>query len=322
MENVLEIKNLNITFKDMIGELKAVSNLSFAVNKGEVLCLIGESGSGKSVTAKAVMGLLESGKITGEIWYEGKNLLTMKEKEVCRLRGTEISMIFQEPMTALNPVVKIRDQITEVFKIHKITVDYVRIIEILKLLNINEPEEILEKYPFELSGGLRQRIVIAMAVICEPELIIADEPTTALDVTTQMETLLLLKKVASKMGCAVLLITHDLGVVAECADKVIVMYRGRKMEECQVSQIFTEARHPYSIGLIASQPSNFNGRYFTINGNVEQNYGEMKGCPFADRCEKKSQQCMQDMPQERMIADNHSIACWNMAEGRTGGCQK
>ena len=315
MKKLLEIRNLNITFQDMVGELKAVNDVSFTIKKGEILGLIGESGSGKSVTAKAIMKLLDGGNISGEIWFNGKNLLNAKEKEICRLRGTKISMIFQEPMTALNPVVKIGKQIEEVFKIHKIgneTENHKKIIETLKLLNIGNAEEILEKYPFELSGGLRQRVVIAMAIICEPELIIADEPTTALDVTTQMEILLLLKKAAAQIGSAILLITHDLGVIAECADRVIVMYRGKKMEECNVCQFFENAKHPYSKGLIDSRPSNFNGRYYTINGNVEQNYGKMQGCPYANRCERSMPRCKVEFPEEVILDFEHKVTCWNI----------
>lgn len=313
MNKVLEIKNLNIVFRDTVGELKAVTDLSLQIRQGEILGLIGESGSGKSVTAKAIMHLLDNGEAAGEIWYGGRDILHIKEKEICRIRGAKISMIFQEPMTALNPVVKIGKQLEEVFRIHRIanrTENRERIIDVLKTLNIEEPQEILEKYPFELSGGLRQRIVIAMAVICCPELIIADEPTTALDVTTQMETLLLLKKIASQIGSAVLLITHDLGVIAECADRVAVMYRGKKMEECDVGRFFSYAGHPYSRGLILSRPSNFNGRYYAIRGSIEQNYGNMKGCPFAERCEESTDKCRNEMPEERQICEGHYVACW------------
>lgn len=315
METILEVKNLNISFQDMLGEVKAVNDISFEIRKGEILSLIGESGSGKSVTARAVMQLLGNGKVSGEIFFHGKNLFHMKEKEVCRLRGTKISMIFQEPMTALNPVVKVGTQLEEVFRIHKLgnkEQNFKKMIDTLKVLNISHPEELLEKYPFELSGGLRQRVVIAMAVICEPELIIADEPTTALDVTTQMETLLLLKKVAAQIGSSVLLITHDLGVVAECADRVIVMYRGRKMEECEANEFFVNAKHPYSSGLITSRPSNFNGRYHTISGNVEQNYGEMKGCPYQNRCDKRSGKCEMEFPKGKLIAEDHMVFCWEI----------
>lgn len=321
MNNVLEVKNLNIVFQDVVGELKAVTDLNFNMKRGEILGLIGESGSGKSVTAKAVMQLLNSGKVSGEIWYGGRDILHVKEKEICKIRGVKISMIFQEPMTALNPVMKIGKQLEEIFKVHKIgskSENRKKIIDILKILNIENPQEILEKYPFELSGGLRQRIVIAMAVICRPEIIIADEPTTALDVTTQMETLLLLKKVVSQMGSAVLLITHDLGVIAECADRVIVMYRGKKMEECGVKNFFSNACHPYSQGLILSRPSNFNGRYYAIKGGIEQNYGEMKGCPFAGRCGKCTEKCTTDMPEEVYVCAEHSVSCWHIGSIEKG----
>lgn len=317
MNKILEIKNLNIVFRDTVGELKAVTDLSLQIKQGEILGLIGESGSGKSVTAKAIMHLLDNGEASGEIWYGGKDILHIKEKEICRIRGAKISMIFQEPMTALNPVVKIGKQLEEVFKIHRMgnkSENRKRVIDVLKTLSIEDPQEILEKYPFELSGGLRQRIVIAMAVVCRPELIIADEPTTALDVTTQMETLLLLKKIASQIGSAVLLITHDLGVIAECADRVVVMYRGKKMEECDVGRFFACAGHPYSQGLILSRPSNFSGRYYAIKGSIEQNYGEMKGCPFAERCGKCTDKCRNEMPKERQICEGHRIACWCYGE--------
>lgn len=313
MNRILEIKNLNITFQDITGKIHAVSDLNFHLKKGEILGVIGESGSGKSVTAKSILHLLDGGAVTGEILYNGKNILNLKEKEMCKIRGTKISMVFQEPMTALNPVTKIGQQLEEIFKIHgkgNKAENREKIIDALKMLNIKDPENMLEKYPFELSGGLRQRIVIAMAVICEPEIIIADEPTTALDVTTQMEILLLLKKVAANIGSSVLLITHDLGVIAECADRVIVMYRGKKMEECRVDTFFDEARHPYSIGLIKSRPSNFDGRYYMINGNVEPNYGECVGCPFKERCNSCLEKCRNEMPEEKQISDAHSVSCW------------
>lgn len=315
MRELLEIKNLNITFRDMSGELKAVTDLNFNVKRGEILGLIGESGSGKSVTAKAIMQLLDGGKISGEIWYHEKNILQMKEKEICKIRGSKISMIFQEPMTALNPVVKIGKQLEEILKIHKIgnkEDNIKKIKETLQMLNINDPDAMTKKYPFELSGGLRQRIVIAMAVLCQPEIIIADEPTTALDVTTQKEILALLKKTAKNMGSTVLLITHDLGVIAECADRVIVMYRGKKMEECDVTQFFHNASHPYSRGLIASRPSNFDGRYYTIKGSICNNYGEMKGCPYAERCEECLDKCREKVSEEKEVGQGHYAACWNV----------
>ncbi|XCP85491.1 ABC transporter ATP-binding protein [Roseburia hominis] len=315
MSELLEIKNLNITFRNMNGELKAVTDLNFNVKRGEILGLIGESGSGKSVTAKAIMHLLEGGKVTGDILYHGINILQMKEKEICKIRGLKIAMIFQEPMTALNPVVKIGKQLEEILKIHEIgnrDENIKKIKETLRMLNINNPDAMIKKYPFELSGGLKQRIVIAMAVLCQPEIIIADEPTTALDVTTQKEILLLLRKTAKNMGSTVLLITHDLGVVAECADRMIVMYRGKKMEECKVEQFFHNALHPYSRGLIASRPSNFDGRYYTIKGSICNNYGEMKGCPYAERCDECLDKCREKMPEEKEISQGHYAACWNV----------
>ena len=232
-EKILEINNLKITFNGLFQQVCAVDNITFDVKKSEIVALVGESGSGKSVTVKSIMGLLQQTQIDGEIFFEGQNILAMKEKELSKLRGRNISMIFQEPMSALNPVMKIRTQLEEILKIHnyKCKISYAeKIRSTLAMMNISNPEEIMERYPFELSGGLCQRIVIAMAVICQPELIIADEPTTALDVTTQAEILCLLKETAKKIGSSVLIITHDLGVVAECADRVVVMYGGKLME--------------------------------------------------------------------------------------------
>lgn len=315
MENILEVRDLSVVFQDIQGKINAVNNLSFAIKKGEVLCLIGESGSGKSVTAKSIMRLNEKGNIKGEILYRGNNIFAMSEKEFCKIRGSRISMIFQEPMTVLNPVMKIGKQIEEIFRIHKVgdkRENRKKIIQTLETLKISDAEKIMEKYPFELSGGLRQRIVIAIAVICEPDIIIADEPTTALDVTTQMETLMLLKTVAKKIGSAVLLITHDLGVVAECADRVIVMYGGKKMEECSVETFFHNAKHPYSKGLILSRPTNFNERYYTINGSVEINRGEPIGCPFCKRCSMSEEKCGIANPCEFSVDEEHKVACWNM----------
>ena len=313
MEKLIEIKNLSVTFHDLAGTLHAITDLSYHINKGEILGVIGESGSGKSVTSKAIMGFLNPSCVTGEILYEGKDLTKMKEKEICKLRGSKISLVFQEPMTALNPVMTIGKQLEEILVIHKIgnkADNHKKIIDTLHLMNIADPEAMMLKYPFELSGGLRQRIMIAMAVLCEPDLIIADEPTTALDVTTQMEILKLLKKVTSVMGCSVLLITHDLGVIAECADRVVVMYRGRKMEECSMKDVFENAVHPYTLGLIKSRPSNFNGRYYTIEGSVESNYGEAKGCLFQKRCDFCTEICKTKIPKEKIISEDHVVSCW------------
>ena len=313
-EKILEINNLKITFNGLFQQVCAVDNITFDVKKSEIVALVGESGSGKSVTVKSIMGLLQQTQIDGEIFFEGQNILAMKEKELSKLRGRNISMIFQEPMSALNPVMKIRTQLEEILKIHnyKCKISYAeKIRSTLAMMNISNPEEIMERYPFELSGGLCQRIVIAMAVICQPELIIADEPTTALDVTTQAEILCLLKETAKKIGSSVLIITHDLGVVAECADRVVVMYGGKLMEKGNVEEFFYHSKHPYSKGLLVSRPMNFNGRYPVIPGNITRNVNTIDGCPFAERCKHAQDICKKEFPKEQIISEEHKVWCWN-----------
>lgn len=313
-EKILEINNLKITFNGLFQQVCAVDNITFDVKKSEIVALVGESGSGKSVTVKSIMGLLQQTQIDGEIFFEGQNILAMKEKELSKLRGRNISMIFQEPMSALNPVMKIRTQLEEILKIHnyKCKISYAeKIRSTLAMMNISNPEEIMERYPFELSGGLCQRIVIAMAVICQPELIIADEPTTALDVTTQAEILCLLKETAKKIGSSVLIITHDLGVVAECADRVVVMYGGKLMEQGNVEEFFHHSKHPYSKGLLVSRPMNFNGRYPVIPGNITRNVNTIDGCPFAERCKHAQDICKKEFPKEQIISEEHKVWCWN-----------
>lgn len=313
-EKILEINNLKITFNGLFQQVCAVDNITFDVKKSEIVALVGESGSGKSVTVKSIMGLLQQTQIDGEIFFEGQNILAMKEKELSKLRGRNISMIFQEPMSALNPVMKIGTQLEEILKIHnyKCKISYAeKIRSTLAMMNISNPEEIMERYPFELSGGLCQRIVIAMAVICQPELIIADEPTTALDVTTQAEILCLLKETAKKIGSSVLIITHDLGVVAECADRVVVMYGGKLMEQGNVEEFFYHSKHPYSKGLLVSRPMNFNGRYPVIPGNITRNVNTIDGCPFAERCKHAQDICKKEFPKEQIISEEHKVWCWN-----------
>lgn len=313
-EKILEINNLKITFNGLFQQVCAVDNITFDVKKSEIVALVGESGSGKSVTVKSIMGLLQQTQIDGEIFFEGQNILAMKEKELSKLRGRNISMIFQEPMSALNPVMKIRTQLEEILKIHnyKCKISYAeKIRSTLAMMNISNPEEIMERYPFELSGGLCQRIVIAMAVICQPELIIADEPTTALDVTTQAEILCLLKETAKKIGSSVLIITHDLGVVAECADRVVVMYGGKLMEQGNVEEFFYHLKHPYSKGLLVSRPMNFNGRYPVIPGNITRNVNTIDRCPFAERCKHAQDICKKEFPKEQIISEEHKVWCWN-----------
>lgn len=314
--DVLTIKNLKVIFDDTSGLLTAVHDVNFTLKKGEILGIIGESGSGKSVTAKSILRLInvgKKGKLSGEILFNGKNILEITEKEMCQIRGKEISMIFQEPMTALNPVMTVGKQLEELYKLHGLD-NVFEIEELLIKMGINNPKQLMSKYPFELSGGLRQRVVIAMAVLLRPQIIIADEPTTALDVTTQAQILLLLKNIAREIGCSVLVITHDFGVIAEIADRVAVMYRGIVVETCAVEDFFDNPVHPYSKGLIASRPSNFNGRFFAIRGNVEQNYGEYIGCPYINRCEKVCDICKKVIPQADIVGKEHFVCCHNSGE--------
>jgi oligopeptide/dipeptide ABC transporter ATP-binding protein len=261
MSESLEIKNLKTSFFLEQGELKAVNNVSFKLSKGETLGIVGESGCGKSVTALSVMRLVQEppGKIVGgEIFYQGKDLLKLPISQMRHIRGNKVSMIFQEPMTSLNPVFTIGNQIEEAIELHQdLSAKEVKnkTIEMLKLVGIPSPERRIKDYPHQLSGGMRQRVMIAMALSCEPEILIADEPTTALDVTIQAQILDLLRKLQDELGMAIMLITHDLGIVAEIADRVIVMYAGKIVEEAGVEEIFELPLHPYTIGLLKSIPS-------------------------------------------------------------------
>lgn len=313
---LLEVNNLKVSFNTIYGRVTAVDGVSFCVNNGEILGIVGESGSGKSVTSLSIMNLIEKEKggfVEGEVLFEGTDLLKLKEKEMCNIRGNKISMIFQEPMTSLNPVFNVYKQINEVFKTHgrkNNEENKEKIINILEQLNIPKPESILKKYPFELSGGMRQRIMIAMAIACNPQIIIADEPTTALDVTTQAEILDLLKKITQRTNSSIMLITHDLGIIAELAQRVIVMYRGKVVEQCNVLKFFDSPFHPYSKGLINAMPNNFDKRFYSISGNVPSIYEEIEGCAYASRCPNCMEICKKKVPQMRQIEDDHSVACW------------
>ena len=300
---LLEVENLKTEFKVKRGTVKAVNNVSFGVEKGEILAIVGESGSGKSVSSLSVMGLIrDPGKVTGgRIMFHGENLVDKTKKEMNKIRGDKISMIFQEPMTSLNPVYKIGDQIMESILTHtdlskseaKKTA-----IKMLDLVGIPSPEQRMEDYPHQMSGGMRQRVMIAMALSCNPEVLIADEPTTALDVTIQAQILELIDKLRNKIGMAVLLITHDLGVVAETADRVVVMYCGRIVEQADVKDIFTDPLHPYTKGLLESIPrmEEDKDRLFMIKGVVPDPTKLPKGCSFADRCDNCMEKCKEHMP--------------------------
>ena len=322
--SILEVKDLKVSFNSVMGRVQAVKGVNLSINAGEVVGIVGESGSGKSVTSLAIMGLINnaSGKIdSGEINFKGQDLLKLKEKEMCKVRGDKISMIFQEPMTSLNPVVKVYKQLREVYKIHrpeKKNNCKEELISLLNKLNIPDPEVVLSKYPFELSGGLKQRIMIAMGMICNPDILIADEPTTALDVTTQAEIIELLKDIKNEINSGIILITHDLGVVAEIAEKVVVMYFGQVVEECSVNEFFDNAMHPYSKALLDAMPDNFDGRFKSIEGNVPNLYEKVEGCPYYKRCLESGVECTKENSEMIDLGDGHKVRCIkfkNLAKG-------
>ena len=314
---LLEVKNLETEFKVKRGLVKAVNGVSFDIEKGEILAVVGESGSGKSVTSLSVMGLIEKpGRISkGEIIFDGKDLTKLSKKEMQAIRGDKISMIFQEPMTSLNPVYRIKDQIMESILTHtKMTKKEAEehAVEMLRLVGIPDPERRAEDYPHQMSGGMRQRVMIAMALACNPELLIADEPTTALDVTIQAQILDLINSLREKLNMSVLLITHDLGVVAETADKVVVMYCGRVVEKGTVEDIFTDPRHPYTRGLLDSIPRMDKDvkPHYMIKGIVPDPTNLPKGCPFADRCDRCMDKCREAMPKLVETGEGRAVRCF------------
>ena len=314
---LLEVKNLETEFKVKRGLVKAVNGVSFEIEKGEILAVVGESGSGKSVTSLSVMGLIEKpGRISkGEIIFDGKDLTKLSKKEMQAIRGDKISMIFQEPMTSLNPVYRIKDQIMESILTHtKMTKKEAEehAVEMLRLVGIPDPERRAEDYPHQMSGGMRQRVMIAMALACNPELLIADEPTTALDVTIQAQILDLINSLREKLNMSVLLITHDLGVVAETADKVVVMYCGRVVEKGTVEDIFTDPKHPYTRGLLDSIPRMDKDvkPLYMIKGIVPDPTNLPKGCPFADRCDRCMDKCREAMPKLVETGEGRAVRCF------------
>lgn len=316
-ENLLEVKNLKTFFEIEAGTVKAVNDVSFSVKKGETVCVVGESGCGKSITSMSIMRLIaDNGNIAGgEILFEGKNLLNLSEDEMCKIRGKDIAMIFQEPMSSLNPVFTIGFQIMETLMIHEDLDKKAakeRSIELLKEVGIPRADEIVDCYPHELSGGMRQRVMIAMGLACNPKLLIADEPTTALDVTIQAQILDLMRGIKKKHDTAILLITHDLGVVAEMADYVVVMYAGKVVEEGPVLEIFKNPTHPYTIGLLKSKPS-INERkaeLYSIPGQVPNPIGIKDSCYFNERCGKCMEKCKNKIPKLHDIGNGHKVACW------------
>ena len=318
-EKILDIKEERLSFFTPAGEVKALNGVSFTMNQGDVLGVVGESGSGKSVTAYSVMGLTAyPGKLVGgKVWFNGHEIENMKEKDFRKIRGNEVSIIFQDPMTSLNPVYTIGNQIVEVIRLHtdKNKADaWARAKELLELVGINEPEKRLKQYPHELSGGMRQRVMIAIALACEPKLLIADEPTTALDVTIQAQILELMQDLRKKLGMSIIMITHDLGVVAEVAQQVAVMYAGQLVEQGSVEALFADPQHPYTIGLMGSLPSMGarKGQLSTIPGSVPLPESMPQGCRFATRCPFAQTRCHAEKPPLTTLGTGHQVACFRV----------
>lgn len=315
---VLEVKNLETTFHTNAGPVRAVNNVSYKIDRGQTLGIVGESGCGKSVTSYSLMRLIEKpGKITnGQVLLNGRDLLKLNENSMEEVRGGEMAMIFQEPMTALNPVLTIGYQMDEQIMKHKKCSpkeSRERAIEMLRMVGIPSPEERYESYPHQLSGGMRQRAMIAMALSCEPTFLIADEPTTALDVTIQAQILELIQNLQEKFNMTVQFITHDLGVISEISDKVMVMYGGQTCEQADTQELFLNPRHPYTAALISSRPrfGERVKRLTTIEGSVPAPFELPKGCPFVNRCTRAKADCTHHKPPLNEIKSGHTVACFN-----------
>ncbi|MFC4778222.1 ABC transporter ATP-binding protein [Paenibacillus sp. GCM10023252] len=316
-EPLVEFRGLRTSFRTEGGVVRAVDEVSFKVNRGETVCVVGESGCGKSVTALSLMRLISSpGRIDGgEVRFEGEDLLALREKQMRRIRGNEIAMIFQEPMSSLNPVFKVGAQIMEPLQEHRgmsRAQARSRVLELLRMVGIARPEGVAEAYPHELSGGMRQRIMIAIALSCEPKLLVADEPTTALDVTIQAQILDLMRDLSRELGTSILFITHDLGVVAEMADHVVVMYAGKVVEEAPVKELFRHPKHPYTQGLMKAKPmlGQSAERLYTIPGQVRNPLTLGDFCAFHERCVHAMEICRTKQPPLEEQTAGHKAACW------------
>ena len=316
-ETILELKNLHTSFKTGNGEVMAVNGVSFKLERGKILGIVGESGSGKSVTAYSIMQILErNGKITeGQVLYKGQDITKYTEKQMRDFRGKCCSIIFQDPMTSLNPVFTVGNQLREAIELHtdrKGKDAQARAVEMLTLVGVNEPEKRVKQYPFELSGGMRQRVMIAMALACEPDILIADEPTTALDVTIQAQILELMQDLQKKLGMAIIMVTHDLGVIADMCDEIIVMYGGRVCERGTAEDIFYRPGHEYTKGLLRSIPNvdRIGEKLVPIPGTPINLLNMPKGCAFCPRCENAMKICIEEVPQEMRMPDGHFAACW------------
>ena len=324
---VLEVNNLHTSFFTDVGEVKAVNGISFHLEPGKTLGIVGESGSGKSVTAYSIMQILaQTGRITeGEVKYKGQDITKFSEKEMQSFRGSKCSIIFQDPMTSLNPVFTVGYQLEEAIMLHtnKTKAEAKqRAVELLSLVGVNDPEKRLKQYPHEHSGGMRQRDMIAMALACEPDILIADEPTTALDVTIQAQILDLMKELQEKLGMAIIMVTHDLGVIASMCDEIIVMYGGRVCERGTADDIFYRPAHEYTKGLLRSIPrlDNMGEKLVPIGGTPINLLNMPKGCAFCPRCDEAMKICLTEVPMELRISDSHLASCWmnvkEMFEGK------
>ena len=317
-EHLLEINDLKVSFFTPAGEVKAVNGVTYDLDEGRVLGIVGESGSGKSVSVSALMQLLAyPGRVVGgSITFNGRDILAMNEQEIQAVRGKEIGMIFQDPMTSLNPVFTIGEQLVETLRRHTSMTRaqaWARSVEMLKLVGINNPEQRMKQYPHEFSGGMRQRAMIAMTLLCDPKLLIADEPTTALDVTIQAQILELMKELRTKINAAIILITHDLGIVSDICDEVIVMYAGRIVERGSIDDIFYRPSHPYTQGLLRCLPrldSDGSKPLEPIEGTPVDLLALPKGCAFAPRCEKCMRVCLSEQPPTFQIGEGHTSVCW------------
>lgn len=323
MNRLLEVENLKVSFHSYAGEVKAVRGISFGVEKGETLAMVGESGCGKSVTAKALMRLFErtSGEILpgSKISFDGQDVMALDKKALHAFRGAQIGMIFQDPMTSLDPTMNIGKQVGECLMIHKgisMKEAVKQAVELLRMVEIPTPEERVKAYPHQLSGGMRQRVVIATALACNPKLLIADEPTTALDVTIQAQVLDLLRDLKERLGTAIILVTHDLGIVADFADRIQVMYAGVIVEEGTKQEIFKKCRHPYTWALLRSIPSEgaAKNQLYSLKGTPPDLLLTNEGCPFASRCEYCMPICRQGNPEFTRLSNTHRTACWLMHE--------
>lgn len=320
MENILDVKDLKVSFNTYAGEVRAVRDVSFHIGRGETLCFVGESGCGKTVTAKAILRLLPKDQAVikegSEILFNGQDVMKMGKKQLRDYRGGDVSMIFQDPMTSLNPTMTCGKQIMESLMLHRnmnkaqAKEEAIRMLELVK---IPDAEKRINDYPHQLSGGMRQRVMIAIALSCQPQLLIADEPTTALDVTIQAQIIDLLRELKDKLNTAIILVTHDLGVVANFADRIQVMYAGQVVERGSVREIFYEAKHPYTWALLSSVPKlakHTKQELYTLKGTPPDLILPLECCPFAARCEYCMPICKEQMPQETVLSDTHQLSCW------------